>query len=122
MMHLFEIVAENKPGVLARAAGIAGARGENIERIAAMPAVDTNMARIIILIELSPVHAEYVRRKLLKMIHVCSVVVRAAGSSPNEEFHAAVDARTAQVIDRSLWPPMELSRKAPRMSVSITLG
>jgi acetolactate synthase-1/3 small subunit len=93
MLHLFTISAEDKPGVLARITGLLGARGENITRISAHPAARKGAATITAVVEMSEQHAEFVRRKILKLVAVLDVTT---------ELH--VEATTV-TISESLWPP-----------------
>jgi predicted amino acid-binding ACT domain protein len=80
MMQFFEVLTEDKPGVLARVVGIVGARGENIARIAAAP-VAAGFSRIVVLVEMPVAQAEFVRRKLLKIVTVLSAGVQPAAST-----------------------------------------
>ena len=109
MMQCFEVLTEDKPGVLARVTGVVGARGENIAHLVASPA-RTGLSRIIVLVEMSPVHAEYVRRKLMKIVTVVSAEVHVA----EEHVFAAFDLQPARTIDRAMWPAIELSRRPSR--------
>ena len=93
MLYLFTILAEDKPGVLARITGLLGARGENITRISAQPGKEKGTAAISAVLHMSEQHAEFVRRKILKLIAVLDV---------RAHLH---DEAAAFTITESLWPP-----------------
>jgi acetolactate synthase small subunit len=94
-MYLFTILAEDRPGVLARITGILAARGENIARLTAAP--HGNLSRISASVEMRAEAAEYARRKLLKLVQVVGVDVDAA-------------APETYVIAESLWPVTTLRK------------
>jgi acetolactate synthase small subunit len=117
MLQCFEITTEDKPGVLARIAGIVGARGENIARVMAAPA-GPGVSRIVVLVDMSGMHAEFVCRKLLKIVHVLSVCVQLAATAGEAEILEALDLRPARTIDRAMWPAIELARKTADMCLA----
>ena len=89
VLHKFTVLTEDKAGVLARVTSVLGARGENIQRLSAVPESPA-VSRITAEVLMAPHHAEFVRRKLSKLVYV-------------------LDARTevspgVNVITTSLWP------------------
>jgi acetolactate synthase-1/3 small subunit len=96
-MYLFTILTEDKPGVLARITGLLGARGENITSISAVPGDRKGTATITATVGMSEQHAEFVRRKILKLVSVLEASTQLHESEPSF------------TIDSSLWPPGPLS-------------
>ena len=92
VLHRFTVVAEDKAGVLARVTSVLGARGENIQRLTAVPEAPA-LARITAEVVMSPHHAEFVVRKLSKLVYVLE---SRAEASPG-----------VHVIGESLWPAGE---------------
>ena len=92
VLHRFTVVAEDKAGVLARVTSLLGARGENILRLSAVPEAPA-LARITAEVMMTPQHAEFVVRKLSKLVYVLESRVEA---SPG-----------VHVIGESLWPAGE---------------
>lgn len=96
VLHRFTVVVEDKAGVLARVTALLGARGENIQRLSAVSEAPAR-ARIIAEVAMAPYQAEFVRRKLSKLVYVLEVK---AEVSPG-----------ANVITESLWPTGALLRR-----------
>ena len=67
-MYQLSLLAENKPGVLMRVAGVVTARGLNINRVSVEP--EGNYASIRIGFDSSEIHQEQIRRKVLRLIEV----------------------------------------------------
>ena len=113
-MQFFEVLTEDKPGVLARVAGIVGARGENITRIVAAP-VGEGFSRILVLVEMPVVQAEFVRRKLLKIVTVISAGVQPA-TATSDSITLNDDEQTAR--KESVVAPGRLACGVPGSAVS----
>jgi acetolactate synthase small subunit len=111
MIQLIEVLAEDKPGVLARVTGVIGARGENIARLSASPATAAGTSRIVVSVDMSQAHAEFVRRKLLKMVNVLSAAVRSAEPDAESEFRSALEPDSVRVIACALWPEAQLRKR-----------
>jgi acetolactate synthase I/III small subunit len=72
-MHTLSVLVENKPGVLARIAGLFARRGFNIESLAVGPTEDPKISRmtIVVKVEAKPLHQ--VTRQLDKLINVIHI-------------------------------------------------
>lgn len=72
-MHTLSVLVENKPGVLARIAGMFARRGFNIESLAVGPTEDQAISRmtIVVKVEQKPLH-QIIRQldKLINVIHI----------------------------------------------------
>jgi acetolactate synthase-1/3 small subunit len=72
-LHTLSVLVENKPGVLARIAGMFARRGFNIESLAVGPTEDERISRmtIVVKVEAKPLH-QIVRQldKLINVIHI----------------------------------------------------
>jgi hypothetical protein len=73
------------------------------------------VSRIAVIVQMSPVHAEFVRRKLLKIISVLSASLQLAASEA--DTGVAFDRQSAHTIDRAMWPAVQLSRKPANLQV-----
>ncbi len=72
-MHTFSVLVENKPGVLARVAGLFARRAFNIESLAVGPTEDPLLARITIVVDAQDAALEQVQKQLDKLINVLHV-------------------------------------------------
>ena len=72
-MHTLSVLVENRPGVLARVAGLFARRGFNIESLAVGPTEDPKVSRmtIVVKVEAKPLH-QVIRQldKLINVIHI----------------------------------------------------
>jgi acetolactate synthase-1/3 small subunit len=68
--HIFSLVVENKPGVLARIAGLFARRGFNIQTLAAGPTEDPTLSRLTITFDGALHQSEHVRKQLEKLVNV----------------------------------------------------
>ncbi len=72
-MHTLSVLVENRPGVLARVAGLFARRGFNIESLAVGPTEDPKISRmtIVVKVEAKPLH-QVIRQldKLINVIHI----------------------------------------------------
>lgn len=74
MRHTLSVLVENKPGVLARIAGLFRRRGFNIESLAVAPTEDYKYSRMTIVVDLEDKPLEQVTKQLYKLINVVKVV------------------------------------------------
>lgn len=74
MKHTLSVLVENKPGVLARVAGLFRRRGFNIESLAVAPTEDEKYSRMTIVVDLEDKPLEQVTKQLYKLINVVKVV------------------------------------------------
>ncbi len=72
--HTLSMLVENKPGVLARIAGLFSRRGYNIHSLAVGPTEDPRVSRMTIVIAAEAPHLEQVTKQLNKLIHVLKIV------------------------------------------------
>jgi acetolactate synthase-1/3 small subunit len=80
--HTLSVLVQNKPGVLARVAGMFARRGFNIESLAVGPTEDPKISRMTIVVKTQAKPLEQVVRQLDKLINVIHV---------EELSHDAVD-------------------------------
>lgn len=72
--HILSVMVENKPGVLARVAGLFARRGFNIYSLAVAPAeVDARYSRITIVVDAEAAPLEQVVGQLNKLINVVEI-------------------------------------------------
>ncbi|MEX0659650.1 MAG: acetolactate synthase small subunit [Egibacteraceae bacterium] len=68
------VLVENKPGVLARIAGLFSRRGFNIESLAVGPTEVHDISRMTIVVDAADPLLEQVTKQLNKLIHVLKIV------------------------------------------------
>ena len=73
MKHTIYALVENRPGVLARIAGLFSARGFNIDSLAVGETEDPTTSRITIIVKGDDKTLEQVKKQLNKLIDVISV-------------------------------------------------
>ena len=71
--HTLVVLVENKPGVLARVAGLFARRGFNIESLAVAPTDDDHFSRITIVVDVESAPLEQVVKQLDKLINVVEI-------------------------------------------------
>ena len=72
--HTLSVLVENKPGVLARIAGLISRRGYNIESLAVGPTESPEMSRITLPVNVDDVVLEQITKQLNKLIEVLKIV------------------------------------------------
>ncbi|MGL5828772.1 MAG: acetolactate synthase small subunit, partial [Angustibacter sp.] len=72
--HTLSVLVENRPGVLARIAGLFSRRGFNIESLAVGPTEIQDMSRMTVVVDVDSVILEQVIKQLNKLIEVIKVV------------------------------------------------
>lgn len=72
--HTLSVLVENKPGVLARIAGLFSRRGFNIESLAVGPTEHDEMSRMTIVVNVEDSPLEQVTKQLNKLVHVLKIV------------------------------------------------
>jgi acetolactate synthase-1/3 small subunit len=73
MRHTLSVLVENKPGVLARIAGLFRRRGFNIESLAVAPTDDPRFSTMTIVVDLEGKPLEQVTKQLHKLINIIKV-------------------------------------------------
>ena len=70
---MLSILAENKPGVLARIAGLFARRGFNIDSLAVGPTDDTSLSRFTLTVDGAAHPIDQVTKQLHKLVHVIKI-------------------------------------------------
>jgi acetolactate synthase-1/3 small subunit len=71
--HVLAILVENKPGVLARIAGLFSRRGFNIDTLAVGPTDDPNISRITLTLDGAVHPIDQVTKQLHKLVNVLKI-------------------------------------------------
>lgn len=71
--HILSVLVQNRPGVLARVAGLFARRGFNIFSLAVAPAEDEGFSRITIVVDVESAPLEQVVKQLFKLIEVVKI-------------------------------------------------
>ena len=71
--HVLSILVENKPGVLARIAGLFARRGFNIDTLAVGPTEDPNVSRVTLTLDGAVHPIDQVTKQLHKLINVLKI-------------------------------------------------
>ena len=69
--HTLSLIAENRPGVLARVSSCLARRGFNIHSLAVGPTIDPGLSRITVVVESEKI--EQVKKQLHKLINVIRI-------------------------------------------------
>ena len=80
--HTLSVLVENKPGVLARAAGLFARRGFNIDSLAVGPTQDPEFSHMSIVVSVDGHPLEQVVSQLNKLINVIHIEVDSDGGQP----------------------------------------
>lgn len=72
--HTLSVLVENKPGVLARVAGLFSRRGFNIDSLAVGETEHPGISRITIVVDAASAPLEQVTKQLNKLVHVLKIV------------------------------------------------
>ncbi|RJQ81038.1 acetolactate synthase small subunit [Pseudonocardiaceae bacterium YIM PH 21723] len=73
-VHTLSVLTENKPGVLARVAGLFSRRGFNIESLAVGPTEHPDISRMTIVVAVEELPLEQVTKQLNKLVNVIKIV------------------------------------------------
>lgn len=84
--HTLSVLVENKPGVLARVAGLFSRRGFNIESLAVGPTDNPETSRMTIVVVVEDLPLEQVTKQLNKLVNVLKIVELDAGASVQREL------------------------------------
>ncbi len=71
--HILSVLVQNRPGVLARVAGLFARRGYNIFSLAVAPAEEEGMSRITIAVDVESTPLEQIVKQLFKLIEVIKI-------------------------------------------------
>jgi acetolactate synthase I/III small subunit len=86
MRHTLSVLVEDRPGVLARIAGLFSRRGFNIESLAVGPTEHSDISRMTVVVDVEDLPLEQVTKQLNKLIEVIKVVELEAVSSVQREL------------------------------------
>jgi len=84
--HTLSVLVEDRPGVLARIAGLFSRRGFNIESLAVGPTESPGVSRITLVVAVDALPLEQVTKQLNKLVNVLKIVELEAGASVQREF------------------------------------
>jgi len=84
--HTLSVLVENKPGVLARIAGLFSRRGYNIDSLAVGPTEHPEVSRMTIVVNVEDSPLEQVTKQLNKLVEVIKIVELDPGASVNREL------------------------------------
>ena len=71
--HILSVLVQNRPGVLARVAGLFARRDYNIFSLAVAPAEDEGFSRITIVVDVDSSPLEQITKQLFKLIEVVKI-------------------------------------------------
>jgi acetolactate synthase I/III small subunit len=107
--HTLSVLVENKPGVLARVAGLFSRRGFNIESLAVGPTEVSDISRMTIVVSVEDQALEQVTKQLNKLINVIKIVELDSEASVQREL-LLVKVRADSVTRREILDAVELFR------------
>jgi len=84
--HTLSVLVEDKPGVLARVAGLFSRRGFNIESLAVGPTENSDISRMTIMVTVDELPLEQVTKQLNKLINVIKIVELDPASAVRREL------------------------------------
>ena len=84
--HTLSVLVENKPGVLARIAGLFSRRGFNIDSLAVGPTEHPQTSRMTVVIDVEALPLEQVTKQLNKLVEVLKVVELDPAASVQREI------------------------------------
>jgi len=71
--HILSVLVQNRPGVLARVAGLFARRGYNIFSLAVAPTEDPMLSRITIVVDVESAPLEQIVKQLFKLVDVVKI-------------------------------------------------
>ncbi len=84
--HTLVVAVENKPGVLARVAGLFARRGFNIHSLAVAPTENERISRITIVADTESAPVEQIVKQLYKLVNVVKISELAPGDAVEQEL------------------------------------
>jgi acetolactate synthase I/III small subunit len=84
--HTVSVLVEDRPGVLARIAGLFSRRGFNIDSLAVGPTEDPGRSRMTIVVDCADMPLEQVTKQLNKLVHVLKIVELEAARAVEREL------------------------------------
>jgi acetolactate synthase I/III small subunit len=95
-MHTLSVLVENKPGVLARVAGLFSRRGFNIESLAVGPTEVDGVSRMTIVVDAAAQPLEQVTKQLNKLINILKIVELEPSTAVERELQLVKVSATAE--------------------------
>jgi acetolactate synthase I/III small subunit len=95
--HTLTVLVENKPGVLARVAGLFARRGFNIFSLAVAPTDDERFSRLTVVVDVEPTLLDQVVKQLDKLVNVVEITELAAAESVQRELLLATVSATPEL-------------------------
>ena len=119
--HVLSILVENKPGVLARIAGLFARRGFNIDSLAVGPTDDVGLSRMTIVVQVDTKTLEQVTKQLNKLVNVIKVTelerkgaIRYLTLTPSQRV--AIRLALPEIAPSAIAAASARSRSTPRIS------
>lgn len=84
--HTLSVLVENKPGVLARVAGLFSRRGFNIDSLAVGPTERDEISRMTIVVNVEDLPLDQVIKQLNKLVEVIKIVELKGSAAVNREL------------------------------------
>src|SRR5262245_14946899 len=84
--HTLSVLVENKPGVLARIAGLFSRRGFNIDSLVVVPTEHEDISRMTIVVNVENLPLEQVTKQLNKLVNVIKIVELDPSTSVQREL------------------------------------
>jgi acetolactate synthase-1/3 small subunit len=84
--HTLSVLVEDKPGVLARIAGLFSRRGFNIDSLAVGPTEHPEISRMTVVVDVEDLPLEQVTKQLNKLVEVIKIVELEAAASVTREL------------------------------------
>ena len=94
--HTLSVLVENKPGILARVAGLFSRRGFNIDSLAVGPPEHPEVSRMTIVVNVASSPLEQVTKQLNKLVEVIKIVELDPAASVHRELVLVKVAATAE--------------------------
>jgi acetolactate synthase-1/3 small subunit len=84
--HTLSVLVENRPGILARVAGLFARRGFNIHSLAVGPTEHPDVSRMTVVVDVEDLPLEQVTKQLNKLINVIKIVELEPSASVQREL------------------------------------
>ncbi|HEY6797914.1 MAG TPA: acetolactate synthase small subunit [Kineosporiaceae bacterium] len=84
--HTLSVLVENRPGILARVAGLFARRGFNIHSLAVGPTEHPDVSRMTVVVDVDELPLEQVTKQLNKLINVIKIVELESSASVQREL------------------------------------
>jgi acetolactate synthase I/III small subunit len=107
--HTLSVLVENKPGVLARVAGLFSRRGFNIDSLAVGETENKEVSRITIVVNVAESPLEQVTKQLNKLVNVLKIVELDPAESVQREL-LLVKVRAERAVRSQVMETAELFR------------